>query len=80
VRDYLRLIQQEGEETLAAGHGPLEAGKKIDLGPFREWREWPRVLVNVYRWSLERENKLDAPLDISLYMKIIEELGKMKEG
>jgi len=46
----------------------------------REWREWPRVLVNVYRWDLERKNQLDAPLDIGLYMKLIEELEKMKTG
>jgi len=44
----------------------------------REWREWPRALVDAYRWDLERKNQLDAPLDISLYMKIIEELEKMK--
>ncbi|MDO9211038.1 MAG: hypothetical protein Q7V48_09880 [Deltaproteobacteria bacterium] len=56
----------------------LEAGKKVNLGPYREWREWPRVLVNVYRWDLERKNQLEAPLDIALYLKIIEELEKMK--
>jgi len=78
VRDYILLIQQEGGKVLDGGHGPLEAGKKVSLGPYREWREWPRVLVNVYRWSLERQNQLDAPLDIALYVKIIEELEKMK--
>jgi len=40
--------------------------------------EWPRVLINVYRWDLERKNQLDAPMDIGLYMKLIEELEKMK--
>jgi hypothetical protein len=39
-----------------------------------------RVLVNVYRWDLERKNHLDAPLDIGLCMKLIEELEKMKTG
>jgi hypothetical protein len=63
---------------LGAGLGPLEAGKRVDLGPFKEWREWPRALVNVYRWDLERQNKLDAPMDIALYMKIIDELERMK--
>jgi glyoxylase-like metal-dependent hydrolase (beta-lactamase superfamily II) len=80
VREYLLQIQEEGGRILDAGHGPLEAGKRVDLGPFREWREWPRVLVNVYRWDLERKNQLDAPLDIGLYMKLIEELEKMKTG
>ncbi|MDP3039288.1 MAG: hypothetical protein Q8O18_05385 [Deltaproteobacteria bacterium] len=56
----------------------LAPGKKVNLGPYREWREWPRVLVNVYRWDLERKNQLEAPLDIALYLKIIEELEKMK--
>jgi cyclase len=78
VREYLLRIQEEGGRVLDAGHGPLEAGKKVDLGPFREWREWPRALINVYRWDLERKNQLDAPLDISLYMRLIEELQKMK--
>jgi hypothetical protein len=80
VREYLLQIQEEGGKVLDAGHGPLEAGKKVDLGPFREWRGWPRVLFNVYRWDLERKNQLDAPLDIGLYMKLIEELEKMKTG
>lgn len=80
VRDYLLLVQEEGGKALDAGYGPLEAGKKVNLGPFKEWREWPRVLVNVYRWDLERKNQLDAPLDIGLYMKIIEELEKMRTG
>ncbi|MBM4332273.1 MAG: MBL fold metallo-hydrolase [Deltaproteobacteria bacterium] len=78
VRDYILLIQQEGGKALDEGYGPLEAGKKVNLGPYKEWREWPRALVNVYRWDLERKNQLDAPLDIALYMKIIEELEKMK--
>lgn len=78
VRDYLLLVQEEGGKALDAGYGPLEAGKKVNLGPFKEWREWPRVLINVYRWDLERKNQLDAPLDIGVYMKLIEELEKMK--
>ncbi len=78
MRDYLLLLQQEGEKVLEAGYGPLEAGKRVNLGPFKEWREWPRVLINVYRWDLERKNLLDAPMDIALYMKLIEELQKMK--
>jgi hypothetical protein len=50
----------------------------VNLGPYKEWREWPRVLVNVYRWDLEGKNQLDAPLDIGLYMKLIEELERMR--
>jgi glyoxylase-like metal-dependent hydrolase (beta-lactamase superfamily II) len=78
MRDYLLLLQEEGGKVLEAGYGPLEAGKRVNLGPFKEWREWPRVLINVYRWDLERKNQLDAPMDIALYMKLIEELQKMK--
>jgi len=78
VRDYLLLLQKEGGKVLEAGYGPLEAGKRVNLGPYKEWREWPRVLINVYRWDLERKNQLEAPMDISLYMKLIEELEKMK--
>ena len=55
-------------------------GEKSGPGTLREWREWPRVLVNVYRWDLERKNQLDAPLDIGLYPKLIDELEKMKTG
>jgi len=78
VREYLLLVQEEGGKALDAGYGPLEAGKKVNLGPFKEWPEWPRVLVNVYRWDLERKDQLDAPLDLGFYMKIIEELERMK--
>jgi len=56
VREYLLTIQHEGGKILDGGHGPLEAGEKVNLGPYREWREGPRVLVNVYRWDLERKN------------------------
>jgi len=53
---------------------------KRDALCHREWRGGSRVLVNVYRWDLERKNQLGAPLDIGLYMKLIEELEKMKMG
>ncbi|MBI5966916.1 MAG: hypothetical protein HY882_03520 [Deltaproteobacteria bacterium] len=79
ARGVFAYIQPTGESGVSnAGFGPLEAGKKVNLGRYKEWREWPRVLVNVYRWDLERKNQLDAPLDLGLYMKLIEELEKMK--
>ena len=58
----------------------LNSVTKRDALCHREWRGGSRVLVNVYRWDLERKNQLDAPLDIGLYMKLIEELEKMKTG
>ena len=33
VREYLLQIQEEGGKILDAGHGSLEAGKRVDLGP-----------------------------------------------
>ncbi len=80
VREYLLRLQDEGGKALDAGYGPLEAGKKVNLGPYGEWREWQRALINVYRWDLERKNQLDAPTDIPLYMKLIEELQNMKKN
>ena len=41
---------------------------------------WPSVLVNVYRWDLERKNQVGAAVDVSLYIKLIEELEKIKTG
>jgi len=46
--------------------------------PFHIFQLYNPVYTNVYRWDLEQKNQLDGPVDITLYMKSMEQLEKMK--
>ena len=56
TRDYLVWIRDEAEKRYAAGLSVEEAAQDLDLGPYEEWSEPERVVVNVaacYRELME---------------------------
>jgi glyoxylase-like metal-dependent hydrolase (beta-lactamase superfamily II) len=52
-REYLALVRHEARQRFDAQMSAFNAAKGIDLGPFRHWVNWERILVNVERLYIE---------------------------
>ncbi len=61
VRDYLAFVEDECRARHAAGQGAEEAIAEIDLGPFREWGEWERIVANVHAVYRELDEHHQGP-------------------
>jgi glyoxylase-like metal-dependent hydrolase (beta-lactamase superfamily II) len=64
LRAYFEFVYSESKRFFDEGLDPLEASKKIDLGPYAEWTEPERLCFNVHR--AYREFNLepwDAPIN-----------------
>ena len=48
VRDYLVFVESEARKSFEVGQTVEEAIDGIDLGPYKEWREWERIVPNVF--------------------------------
>ncbi|MGH2758566.1 MAG: MBL fold metallo-hydrolase [Actinomycetota bacterium] len=46
---YLRLVVAEGSKLKDAGLSPEEAAPEIDLGPYAEWKDRERLVLNLMR-------------------------------
>lgn len=46
---YYRLVQRTARAGLAAGHTPLQAARRCDLGPFAGWPDPQRIVLNLHR-------------------------------
>jgi cyclase len=65
LREYLVYVRAESQRHFDAGRTPLEAAKRIDLGPYAGWTEPERLFFNVERAYRELEGKpFDAPIDV----------------
>lgn len=53
MRGYLELVITEGTKAFEAGVEPLEAAAGIDLGPYRDWVDAERLVLNFMRLYLE---------------------------
>jgi len=62
LRGYLELIYQEAETRYRAGMSAYEAALEIDLGKYRGWHCWERIIANVER--LYREFAGEEPNSI----------------
>jgi len=49
VERYLRLVAGTARDGKAAGIGPLEAAKGVDLGEFAGWADGERLVANLHR-------------------------------
>lgn len=64
MRAYLEYVRDESKACFEAGQSSLDAAKRIDLGPYREWRAPARLFMNVERAYREFRNEpFDAPWD-----------------
>lgn len=46
---YYRLVQRTAQAGFAAGHTPLQAAEKCDLGEFAQWPDQQRIVLNLHR-------------------------------
>jgi len=64
MKAYLEYVLSECRRLREAGLSPLEAARKIDLGPFADWTEPERLYFNVARAYRELEGQpWDAAFD-----------------
>ena len=65
MKAYLEYVAAESKRHFDAGLSPLEAARKIDLGPYAGWTEPERLVFNVGRAYRElRGEPFDAPIDV----------------
>jgi glyoxylase-like metal-dependent hydrolase (beta-lactamase superfamily II) len=77
MKAYLEYVEREAKSAYAAGLGPVEAAKRIDLGPYAGWTEPERLVFNVMRAYRELDGEpWDAPVDITAAMRGMHELGE----
>jgi glyoxylase-like metal-dependent hydrolase (beta-lactamase superfamily II) len=64
MKAYLAYVRSESRRFFDAGLAPLDAARRLDLGPYADWTEPERVLFNVERAYRElRGEPFDAPID-----------------
>jgi cyclase len=62
---YLGFVQRAAAEAVAAGVGPLEAARELDLGEFAGLSDPERIVGNLHRAMLEAGGAAPgAPLDV----------------
>lgn len=81
MKAYLEYVLSECRRLRDAGLSPLDAARRIDLGPWADWTEPERLYFNVARAWRELEGKpWDAPFDTGeLFrgmMQLAEEWGR----
>jgi cyclase len=54
---YLRHLVSEGAKLKEKGLTPLEASYEIDLGPYADWKEPERIVLNLMRLWLELDGE-----------------------
>ncbi len=57
MESYLRLVVTEGGKLKDAGLTPLDAAREIDLGPYAEWKDAERLVMNLMRLWLELDGR-----------------------
>jgi len=64
MKAYLEYVRTESRRCFGQGLTSLEATKRIDLGPYAEWRGPARLYANVERAYREfRSEPADKPWD-----------------
>jgi glyoxylase-like metal-dependent hydrolase (beta-lactamase superfamily II) len=64
MKAYLQYVRDEAKRFFGLGLSSMDASKKIDFGPYAEWRAPARIYMNVERAYREFRNEAgDAPWD-----------------
>lgn len=64
MKAYLQYMRDEAKRFFDAGVSSMDASKKIDFGPYADWRAPARVYMNIERAYREfRKEAGDAPWD-----------------
>lgn len=75
VADYLSYIKAEATARHEAGMGPEEAARDIELGPYADWLDWERVVINVH--AVYRE--LDPGREPAGVMDLFRGMAELKQ-
>jgi glyoxylase-like metal-dependent hydrolase (beta-lactamase superfamily II) len=79
MKAYLEYVQEESTRLFGQGLTALEASKRIDLGPYAQWRGPGRVYLNVERAYRElRNERADAPWDSAKTFDAVYDVAKAK--
>ena len=69
MRSYVEYVQREARVHWAAGRTPLDACRRIELGPYATWTDPARLAANVHRVYRECAGAAwDDPVDTSAVM------------
>jgi glyoxylase-like metal-dependent hydrolase (beta-lactamase superfamily II) len=79
MKAYLQYVRDESRKCFDAGIPSLEAAKKIEFGPYSEWRAPARLYMNVERAYREFRNEPpDASWDSAATFDAIYQVAKVK--
>jgi cyclase len=77
LQAYLRYVREEVAASHAAGLDPLEAARRIELGPYLDWTEPERLAFQVHRAYNELDGlPWDTPVDLAAVFAL---LGTLRE-
>jgi glyoxylase-like metal-dependent hydrolase (beta-lactamase superfamily II) len=79
MKTYLQYIRDESKKYFDAGLSSLDAAKRIEFGPYSEWRAPARLFLNVERAYREFRNEPpDAPWDSPATFDAVYQVAKAK--
>ena len=79
MKAYLVYVRDEARNCFDSGLTSLDAAKKIEFGPYGEWRAPARLYMNVERAYREfRDEPPDAPWDSAATFDAIYQVAKAK--
>jgi cyclase len=79
MKAYLEYVREESRCFFDRGLTALDASRRMDLGPYAQWRHPARLYVNVERAYREfREEAADAPWDMTATFDAIYEVAKAR--
>ena len=79
MRAYLEHVHEEASRCFEQGLTPLQASKRIDLGPYERWRSPARLYANVERAYRElRGEPADTPFDMAATFDAIYDVAKAR--
>ena len=73
LKGYFEYLTVEARLRFDAGMTPLEASRDLDLGPYRDWGQRERLVVNIN--ALYRDFGADVPSDPVTLFTQMSELG-----
>jgi glyoxylase-like metal-dependent hydrolase (beta-lactamase superfamily II) len=79
MQAYLEYMREESRRCFDQGQSSFEAAKRIDLGPYAQWRGPARLYANIERAYREfRSEPADAPWDTPAMFDAIYKIAKAR--
>ncbi len=79
LKEYLQYVRDQSRVCFDEDLNSLDAAKRIEFGPYGEWRAPARLYMNVERAYREfRDEPPDAPWDVAKTFDAIYEVAKAK--